>query len=115
MGVNASIEGSNPSFSAPQHGEVSEGPKERDWKSRTCGKVRGGFKSRPLRRAWGKPCFPHGPPSYGEAAQGERYGVSAVTPPRGGCRRTEEVKPHWSVPTARSGNRGTETRSRARE
>jgi hypothetical protein len=34
--VNASIEGSNPSFSASKHGEVSEWPKERDWKSRTC-------------------------------------------------------------------------------
>jgi hypothetical protein len=34
--VNASIEGSNPSFSVSQHGEVSEWPKERDWKSRTC-------------------------------------------------------------------------------
>ena len=30
-------------------GEVSERPKERDWKSRTCRKVRRGFKSRPLR------------------------------------------------------------------
>jgi hypothetical protein len=30
-------------------GEVSEWPKERDWKSRTCRKVRRGFKSRPLR------------------------------------------------------------------
>ena len=49
MGVNASIEGSNPSFSASQHGEVSEWPKERDWKSRTCRKVRRGFKSISLR------------------------------------------------------------------
>src|SRR3954463_14610472 len=31
------------------HGEVSERSKERDWKSRTCCKVRRGFKSRPLR------------------------------------------------------------------
>jgi hypothetical protein len=30
-------------------GEVSERPKERDWKSRTCRKVGRGFKSRPLR------------------------------------------------------------------
>src|SRR3954467_14229874 len=30
-------------------GEVSEWSKERDWKSRTCCKVRRGFKSRPLR------------------------------------------------------------------
>jgi hypothetical protein len=30
-------------------GEVSEWPKERDWKSRTCRKVGRGFKSRPLR------------------------------------------------------------------
>jgi hypothetical protein len=30
-------------------GEVSEWSKERDWKSRTCRKVRRGFKSRPLR------------------------------------------------------------------
>src|SRR4029453_11523509 len=66
MGLNGSIEGSNPSFSvrgasgplaaeigsarlAPAHGEVSERSKERDWKSRTCCKVRRGFKSRPLR------------------------------------------------------------------
>ena len=32
-----------------QLGEVSEWSKERDWKSRTCCKVRRGFKSRPLR------------------------------------------------------------------
>src|SRR6266540_2307272 len=31
------------------YGEVSERSKERDWKSRTCCKVRRGFKSRPLR------------------------------------------------------------------
>src|SRR5690242_19263312 len=30
-------------------GEVSEWPKERDWKSRTCCKVGRGFNSRPLR------------------------------------------------------------------
>src|SRR6266516_4310907 len=33
------------------YGAVSEWPKERDWKSRTCCKVRRGFKSRPLRSA----------------------------------------------------------------
>src|SRR5437016_9838489 len=33
----------------PPLGEVSEWSKERDWKSRTCCKVRRGFKSRPLR------------------------------------------------------------------
>ena len=46
-------------------GEVSERPKERDWKSRTWWKLRRGFKSRPLRRTWGNPWFPHVPPPYG--------------------------------------------------
>ena len=40
-------------------GEVSERPKERDWKSRTCRKVGRGFESLPLRSAWGSPRFPH--------------------------------------------------------
>src|SRR4051812_29130749 len=36
-------------YDGPPPGEVSEWSKERDWKSRTCRKVRRGFKSRPLR------------------------------------------------------------------
>ena len=37
---------------------MSEWPKERDWKSRTCRKVRRGFKSLPLRSSRGKLRFP---------------------------------------------------------
>jgi hypothetical protein len=46
---------SEPGYDVPRstharcYGEVSERSKERDWKSRTCCKVRRGFKSRPLR------------------------------------------------------------------
>jgi hypothetical protein len=39
----------SPAPSAARLGEVSERSKERDWKSRTCRKVRRGFKSLPLR------------------------------------------------------------------
>src|SRR5581483_7347813 len=49
-GHGRSIPASRGTILPRRPGEVSEWPKERDWKSRTCRKVRRGFKSRPLRR-----------------------------------------------------------------